>query len=195
WLHRLLPFHRYARGTVRCILLLLLALSALVAAGEGRARVAEARIERIDSAVAVLHEVRVRLEWPADAGHGALRITAARARAPDLGYEFADLAWACPLSRPAGEGEAWSCNGELDRGEGRARVAEARIERIDSAVAVLHEVRVRLEWPADAGHGALRITAARARAPDLGYEFADLAWACPLSRPAGEGEAWSCNGE
>src|SRR5690606_30828207 len=27
-----------------------------------------------------------------------------------------NLAWTCPLSRPAGHGEAWTCNGELRSG-------------------------------------------------------------------------------
>jgi len=161
---------------VRFILLLLLALSALVAAGEGRARVAEARIERIDSAVAVLHEVRVRLEWPADAGHGALRITAARARAPDLGYEFADLAWACPLSRPAGEGEAWSCNGEL-----RAGGASPMRLAVDLGPAITS---------ARLGQGTAEVTLHRSTdAPDLtriDLAAVPLAWAQALVAQAWE---------
>ena len=103
---------------MRFILLLLLALPGLGLPGQGWAGVAEARIERIDSPVAVLHEVRVRLEWPPGAAHGLLRITAARARAPDLGYDFTDLAWTCPLARPGGPGEGWTCDGELRSGGG-----------------------------------------------------------------------------
>ena len=101
---------------MRFILLLLLALSGLGLPGQGWGRVAEARIERIDSPAAVLHEVRVRLEWPPGAAHGLLRIAAARAQAPDLGYDFADLAWSCPLARPARPDGAWTCDGELRSG-------------------------------------------------------------------------------
>ncbi|NLB58048.1 MAG: hypothetical protein GX805_06205, partial [Gammaproteobacteria bacterium] len=102
---------------MRFILLLLLALSGLGLPGQGWGRVAEARIERIDSPAAVLHEVRVRLEWPPGAAHGLLRIAAARAQAPDLGYDFDDLSWTCPLARPGGPGQAWTCEGELRSGD------------------------------------------------------------------------------
>ena len=102
---------------MRFILLLLLGASGIGLSAEAGARAAEARIARIDSPVAVLHEVRVRMEWPADAEQGRLRIEAARARAPDLGYDFTDLSWSCPLVRPAGPGEGWSCAGELRSGD------------------------------------------------------------------------------
>ena len=85
--------------------------------GQRWGRVAEARIERIDSPAAVRHEVRVRLEWPPGAAHGLLRIAAARAQAPDLGYDFDDLSWTCPLARPGGPGQAWTCEGELRSGD------------------------------------------------------------------------------
>ncbi|MGO1541359.1 MAG: hypothetical protein ACTHXB_06975 [Luteimonas sp.] len=98
---------------LRCILLLLLGLPLLAWMPAGQARTLQARIERVDSPVAVLHEVRVRLEWPEQAPRGRLRIVAARAVAPDLGYAFEDLAWECPLERPADPRGNWSCEGEV----------------------------------------------------------------------------------
>lgn len=74
-----------------------------------------------------------------------------------------------------------------------ARVGDMRIERIETAVAVLHDVQVRLEWPQGAETGALRLHSAQAEAPALGYRFRDLLWTCPLRRP--EIGAWRCDGE
>ena len=102
----------------RCILLLLLGPSLLAWAPALQARALEARIERIDSPVAVLHRVHARLEWPARAERGTLRIAAARVVAPDLGYAFEDLVWECPLQRPADPREAWRCSGEVRTGGG-----------------------------------------------------------------------------
>ncbi|AOH36601.1 hypothetical protein BGP89_09745 [Luteimonas sp. JM171] len=90
-------------------------LPALGLPGQALARVAQARIDRVDSPVAVLHQVRVRLEWVPGAPHGDLLVAASRAHAPDLGYSFEDLVWTCPLRRPA-EGETWHCRGELRAG-------------------------------------------------------------------------------
>ena len=101
---------------LRCILLLLLGPAWLAWAPAGQARTLEARIERIDSPVAVLHQVRARLEWPEQAPRGRLRITAARVLAPELGYAFENLAWECPLERPAEAGGTWACEGELRSG-------------------------------------------------------------------------------
>ena len=98
---------------LRCILLLLLGLPLAGWAPALQARALEARVERIDSAVAVLHRVHARLEWPAGAERGRLRIAAARVVAPDLGYAFEDLAWECPLERPADPRDPWRCDGEV----------------------------------------------------------------------------------
>src|SRR3546814_9504303 len=50
----------------------------------------------------------------------------------------------------------------------------ARIERIDTAVATLHDVRVRLAWAPGADTGELSLQAGRVDAPDLGYHYRDL---------------------
>ena len=122
----------------------MLALTALGFAGQGWARVAEARIERIDSPVATLQGVRVRLEWPPGADRGELHIAAARAQAPDLGYEFSNLAWSCPLQRPVAD-QDWNCTGDLRAGDaapmrlavelGRSELA-AHLEQGDARLGV-----------------------------------------------------------
>src|SRR3546814_14432981 len=70
-----------------------------------------AKIERVTTAVATLEGVEVRLDWPAQAATGELRLRAARVEAPDLGYRFRSLDWRCPLARD-GQG-GWRCDGEL----------------------------------------------------------------------------------
>src|SRR3546814_7817965 len=63
------------------------------------------------SDLATLEGVEVRLDWPAQATTGELRLRAARVEAPDLGYRFRSLEWHCPLARD-GQG-GWRCDGEL----------------------------------------------------------------------------------
>ncbi len=94
---------------------LVLALCLALAAGMAQARTAQARIARVSTPVAVLEGVTVRLHWPAGAGHGELRLDAARVDAADLGYAWRDLAWTCPLSRDAA---GWRCDGTLRAGGG-----------------------------------------------------------------------------
>lgn len=76
-----------------------------------QARTMTAKIERVATAVATLEGVEVRLDWPAHAATGELRLRAARVEAPDLGYRFRSLEWRCPLARD-GQG-GWRCDGEL----------------------------------------------------------------------------------
>ncbi len=118
---------------------LLVASAALVPA---QARVAQAKIARVVTPVATLEGVQVRLEWPAQAKQGVLRLQAARADAPDLGYRFQSLDWQCPLTR---EGERWRCEGEVRAGRGAPmRLAidldvartDARLARGGSAVSL-----------------------------------------------------------
>ena len=103
------------------------------------------------------------------------------APAPFVPWILRLLAWAVGVSLLA----AWS-------GPASARAATARIERVETPVATLQGVRVRLEWPAGADQGRLRLQAARLDAPDLGYRFANIDWQCPLQR-TGEG-GWQCDG-
>ena len=53
-------------------------LALLLAAGSLQARALTARIQRVDTAVASLQGVEVRLEWDKDADHGRLRLQARR---------------------------------------------------------------------------------------------------------------------
>lgn len=98
--------------------MLRLTASVLLAAcmgGTAQARVLHARIARVTTPVATLEGVRVRLDWPAEATQGALRLQIARVDAPDAGYRFRDVDWRCPLRR-GGTG-AWRCEGELRGGQ------------------------------------------------------------------------------
>ena len=99
----------------RILPLLLLSLLAMTATAQ--ARTLSARIAKVTTPVAVLQEVTVRLEWPADAESGWLTLTARRVVAPDLGYRFDNLVWRCPLRRGAEQG-GWLCRGEI-RSAGR----------------------------------------------------------------------------
>ncbi len=91
----------------RRILTLLLMLSATLAAS-AQARVMSARIDRITTGVATLHDVRIDLKWPAGASHGELRVQARRLEAPDLGYAFEQVSWRCRLRRE------WQCAGPVE---------------------------------------------------------------------------------
>ncbi|NUO76899.1 MAG: hypothetical protein HOQ32_12900, partial [Lysobacter sp.] len=95
-------------------LLLWMSLPAFCLAGDACARSLNAKIGRIETAVASLREVRVSLDWPAQAEQGELRLQAASVVAPDLGYRFADVSWRCPLRRDGNGG--WRCEGELRSG-------------------------------------------------------------------------------
>ena len=73
-----------------------------------------------------------------------------------------------------------------------ARTATARIARVATGLATLERVEVRLDWPADADAGTLRLQVGALAAPSLGYAFRDVRWQCPLRRD-GEG-GWRCAG-
>ena len=105
---------------LRPMLTPLCALAVLGATGApamAQTRVAEARIERIDTAVATLQQVQVRLAWAPGDDSGDLTLRAGSVEAPDLGYRYRDLEWHCPLQR--GDGGAWRCDGPLRSGKGR----------------------------------------------------------------------------
>jgi len=82
-----------------------------------QARTMTAKIARVTTAVATLEGVEVRLDWPANAATGELRLRAGRVDAPDLGYRFRSLEWRCPLARD-GQG-GWQCEGELHAAGGK----------------------------------------------------------------------------
>ncbi|HRP73405.1 MAG TPA: hypothetical protein PK743_12310 [Luteimonas sp.] len=85
----------------------------VLATWPAQARTASARIERVTVSGVELHDVRVRLRWPAGAPQGELEIDAGRIEADALGYRFARVHWSCPLSSPS-DG-AWRCEGPLRR--------------------------------------------------------------------------------
>ena len=95
---------------------ILLACLALLVPALAGARTMQARIARVDTAVATLEQVRLRVDWPANAAVGELQVWAARADAADLGYRWRDLHWRCPLRRAADAG--WRCAGALRAGNG-----------------------------------------------------------------------------
>ena len=94
------------------LLLLSMMLASLVQASPLQARVISARIAKVTTGVATLHDVQIRLEWPADASEGQLLVQASRVVAPDLGYRFERLVWRCPLRR------SWRCEGQIRSGQG-----------------------------------------------------------------------------
>ena len=99
----------------------LLLLFCLAGTGSASARTLTAKIAAIDTPVATLEGVEVRLEWPADAnanaGHGQLTVRARRMAAVDLGYRFDRVSWQCPLRRNGTGG--WRCDGEVRSARGK----------------------------------------------------------------------------
>lgn len=98
----------------RWIITASLGLLAALGAGPGQARGMQARIDRVVTPVATLEQVRMRVDWPADASTGELQLWAGRVDAPDLGYRYRDLHWRCPLRRDGEDG--WQCEGALRSG-------------------------------------------------------------------------------
>ena len=95
----------------RILSLWLLSMAVLVACMPAWARTANARIARVSTPVATLEGVHVRLDWPATATQGQLRLQAGAVHAADLGYHFRHLDWQCPLRRVPNNG--WSCEGAI----------------------------------------------------------------------------------
>jgi len=79
----------------------------------------QARIAKVDAAGTTLRDVRLTLDWPADAPEGQLRLQAADLDAGALGWRFRDVDWRCPLRREVvGEDTRWRCEGPLRSGSG-----------------------------------------------------------------------------
>ncbi|PJK00920.1 hypothetical protein CO641_02920 [Lysobacteraceae bacterium NML91-0213] len=125
------------------LLILLLAALGCALPTPVAARTAEATIQRVETAVAELHGVRVRLHWPQGAEDGELHLRAERMESATLGYHFRDLDWRCPLRRP--DTGAWHCQGPLRAGNGPplalavvldASVVSARLTQGAAVVAV-----------------------------------------------------------
>jgi hypothetical protein len=105
---------------LRAIAMTMLA-AALAWAGDATARSAKVRIARVESPVAVLEDVRMRLDWPEGAREGSLHLEARRMRAPDLGYRFERMQWTCSLRR-SGWSE-WRCAGPMRTPQGAASLS------------------------------------------------------------------------
>ncbi|HWS77098.1 MAG TPA: hypothetical protein VN205_01860 [Thermomonas sp.] len=95
------------------------------------ARSMQARIGKVSTPVATLEQVRVRVDWPADASsgqpsEGELQVWAGRVDAPDLGYRYRDLHWRCPLQRDGKDG--WRCEGALRSGRSAALQLAVRFD-------------------------------------------------------------------
>ena len=99
----------------------------VLAAAPARARSAHARIDRVESAVGTMREVRVDLDWPAGARQGALRLRAVHVDSPDLGYRFATLDWRCVLTRDGWQ--RWHCDGPARTADGAMRLSVDLTER------------------------------------------------------------------
>ena len=81
----------------------------------------QARIKRVEAVGTTLRDVRVRLDWPADAPEGRLRLQAGDLDAGALGWRFGDLDWQCPLQRETtGVTPRWRCAGPVRSGDGPA---------------------------------------------------------------------------
>ena len=100
--------------TLAPLFALALAVAGLPATVQAQARVANARIDRVVTAVATLHDVRVRLAWEPGADTGELSLRAALVEAGDLGYRYRDLQWQCPLQH--GSDGGWRCDGPVRSG-------------------------------------------------------------------------------
>jgi hypothetical protein len=150
-----------------------LGLLAALGATTVQARVMEARIARVATPVATMQQVRVRLDWPADATSGDLQVWAGRVDATDLGYHYRDLAWRCRLRRDGRDG--WRCEGGLTQGASRGgRRAPLQLAvRFDAA-----------STHASLAQGAARIALERSAAtPDLtsfSLTQVPIAWAQAL---------------
>lgn len=99
------------------LILPLLLLVCSAGAVPANARTLTARIAAVDTAVAALEGVEVRLEWPAGADAGQLTVRARRMDAVDLGYRFDHVSWQCPLRRISQGG--WRCDGEVRSGRSK----------------------------------------------------------------------------
>jgi hypothetical protein len=152
------------RPTVACLL--------LAFAGGVHARALEARIARVSTPVATLEGVHVRLDWPAQAQEGRLRLQAHRVVAPDLGYRFADLDWTCPLQRD-GQG-GWRCDGVLRSGRGAPATLSLSLGT-SATDAELRQGRARL---------AVHRNAAAPDLTDIELAHVPLAWAQALASMA-----------
>ncbi|MET0329526.1 MAG: hypothetical protein ABW163_12280 [Luteimonas sp.] len=76
-----------------------------------------------------------------------------------------------------------------------AQSIQARIERVEAVGVTLRDVRLALDWPAEAPEGRLHLRAGTIDAGALGWRFDGVDWRCPLRRDtAGAETRWRCEG-
>ncbi|MFN3310703.1 MAG: hypothetical protein ACK40R_03230 [Thermomonas sp.] len=88
-----------------------LGLLALLAAPALQARSAQLQVARVATPAGSVEQLRINLDWPANAEAGTLALQAARVDLPALGGRLRAVRWRCPLQRLPGSG--WTCAGEL----------------------------------------------------------------------------------
>ncbi|MBB3343883.1 DUF748 domain-containing protein [Luteimonas sp. RC10] len=142
-----------------------------------QARTVEARIAQVDTPVAAMTQVRLTLDWPADAPNGRLRLRAADVDAGALGWRLRDVDWRCPLKRLVNEGRVrWHCEGPIrDRSGAALRLAlELDAQDVDARLS---------------GEGGALTLARRAATPErttIDLKRVPAAWAQALVRSAWE---------
>lgn len=101
---------------------LTLLMFALMLAWPAQARTLQASIQQVESPMARMQQVRLRLHWPAQAPQGQLELHAARLDSEALGYAWRDVRWHCPLQRDGAS--HWRCEGPVrSAGQAPARLA------------------------------------------------------------------------
>jgi hypothetical protein len=129
-----------SRPIIAASLALLAALHAVPVAARG----AQARIAKVSTPVATLQQVRVRLDWPADATTGELQVWAGRVDAPDLGYHYRDLHWRCPLRGEGGSG--WHCEGPIRSGNAAPLHLVVRFDEVTTLASLVQgKARIALD--------------------------------------------------
>lgn len=83
----------------------------LIAALPLQAAVLHVEVDKVNSGIGHLDQVRMRLAWPDGAEAGELELRAAALDFPLLSYRARDIVWHCPLRR--GDNGQWSCDGAL----------------------------------------------------------------------------------
>ncbi len=173
--------------SVRLITILTLLLACVAPAW---AQSVQARIARVVTPVATLEEVRLHLDWPADAPQGRLRLHAGRVDAGELGWAFERVDWQCPLRRaqlPGGDA-AWQCEGELRGAQGGPLRLAITLDAAQTAARLT-------------GSGGALALRRDARSPDrtiLDLRAVPVAWAEALVRQgwsAGQLRAGTLEGE
>lgn len=115
------------------------------------ARVLTVEVDRIQTPVASLQDVELKLDWPPDALSGTLSLTAKSLDASEFGYRWQRLDWRCTLKRQA---KAWQCQGPIKARSVSGMSLSARWESDAIVIEALQSdarLRVRSDLATDAG--------------------------------------------